>query len=188
MSSMRLFILGALARSGPMHGYQIHHQARVDRTELWTDVRLAAIYGALKRLAHEGLIEAARSEREGRLPERTVYQITDAGRRSMEALRQEGLSTVAFPPDPFDLALVYAETEPAETLHRFVETRNARLAAELANANLMAVQADPYLTPAERLVMRHRIVRLEAEVAWHRELSAGIADFGQVAADHGEKQ
>ena len=179
MSSMRLFILGALARSGPMHGYQIHHQARDDRTELWTDIRLGAIYGALKRLVREGLIAEVRNEREGRFPERTIYEITEIGRRSMLALRQEDLRTVVFRADPFDLALVSAENESADRLQHFVETRQAWLAAELASANLMAVQADPFLTPAERLIMRHRIVRLEAEVQWHKELSVGVPRFGQ---------
>lgn len=68
------------AARGPMHGHQIRNQAQSDRTEHWTEVKVGALYGALKRLAGEGLIAATRSERQGNFPERTVYEITPQGR------------------------------------------------------------------------------------------------------------
>ncbi|MBX6767180.1 MAG: hypothetical protein IRY90_08515 [Actinomadura rubrobrunea] len=34
-----------------------------------------------------------------------------------------------------------------------------------------------YLTTAESLAMRHRIVRLQAEIAWHRELASRLPDL-----------
>ena len=42
----RLFVLGALARHGPMYGHQIRRDARIDRAELWSDVRPGSLYGA----------------------------------------------------------------------------------------------------------------------------------------------
>ncbi len=51
----RLFILGALARRGPMYGHQLRRDARLDRTEMWSDVRPGSLYGALHRLAAEAL-------------------------------------------------------------------------------------------------------------------------------------
>ena len=53
VSSIRLFILGTLSASGPLHGHQIRQQAQSDRTEMWTDIRVGSVYGALKRLASE---------------------------------------------------------------------------------------------------------------------------------------
>jgi len=58
----RLFVLGALAKHGPMYGHQLRRDARMDRAELWSDVRPGSLYGALHRLAAEGLIEALRTE------------------------------------------------------------------------------------------------------------------------------
>ncbi len=46
MSSIRLFILGTLAASGPLHGHQIRQQAQSDRTEQWADVQVGSVYGA----------------------------------------------------------------------------------------------------------------------------------------------
>ena len=88
MNPTRLFVLGALARHGPMYGHQIRRGARVDRAELWSDVRPGSLYGALHRMAAEGLIEAVRTEQVGNLPARTVYAITSEGRRELLALRR----------------------------------------------------------------------------------------------------
>jgi hypothetical protein len=39
MNPTRLFVLGALARRGPMYGHQLRRGARLDRAELWSEVR-----------------------------------------------------------------------------------------------------------------------------------------------------
>lgn len=83
MSSPSYFILAALL-DGPLHGYGIIKQA----AELSDGhVRLAAgtLYGALDRLAEEGLILADRQEVvEGRT--RRYYRLTDHG---VQALHRE---------------------------------------------------------------------------------------------------
>jgi DNA-binding PadR family transcriptional regulator len=53
VSAVRLFVLSVLAEHGPMHGHQIRLQAQSDRAELWTEVKVGALYGALRRLAAE---------------------------------------------------------------------------------------------------------------------------------------
>ena len=105
MNPTRLFILGALAKHGPMFGHQLRRDARLDRTELWSEVRPGSLYGALHRLAAEGLIEPLRTEQDGQLPARTVYGITGEGHRELWALRAEALQEVRQQPDPVDLAL-----------------------------------------------------------------------------------
>lgn len=169
MSSIRLFILGTLARTGPLHGHQIRHQAQTDRTELWTDVR-AALYGALKRLASEGLVRELRTERVGNRPERTVYEITADGRRALSAVRDEALRTLVSPNDPFDLALTQTPDLAEETLTQVVANRLAGLRVREASLRQTAASADPYVNEAERMVMEHISERCAAEVRWHEEL------------------
>src|SRR6266700_5502695 len=119
----RLFILGALARHGPMYGHQLRRDARLDRTELWSDVRPGSLYGALHRLAAEGLIEPLRTEQSGNLPARTVYAITSEGLRELKTLRAEALAEVGLRPDPVDLALAMSADLDEDTLRGFVEDR-----------------------------------------------------------------
>lgn len=170
MSPIRLFILGTLARTGPLHGHQIRQQAQNDRTELWADVHVGSLYGALKRLANEGLVRKVRTERVGNRPERTVYEITADGRRALSAVRDEALRTVLSPNDPFDLALAQSPDLDEETLIRVVTHRLNGLRVRLATLQHTAEQADPYVNEAERLVMQHLTGRAAAEVRWHEVL------------------
>jgi len=180
MSSIRLFILGSLSASGPVHGHQIRQQAQSDRTDQWADVAVGALYGALKRLANEGLVSEVRTERVGNRPERTVYEITAEGRRALAAVRDAALRELAMANDPFDLALAQSRDLPEEHLTQVVATRLAGLKVAEASARLQAETADPYLNEAERMIIRHRIERAATEVRWHTEL---LARMPKVAAD-----
>src|ERR1700712_5252604 len=87
-----------------MHGHQLRQLAEKEHIDMWTDITVGGLYGALKRLAHEDLIEEVRTEREGSYPERQVWRITKAGRIALSALREQVLSDIVVKPDPFDLA------------------------------------------------------------------------------------
>lgn len=180
MSSIRLFILGTLAASGPLHGHQIRQQAQSDRTDMWADVPVGSLYGALKRLAHEGLVREVRTERVGNRPERTVYEITREGHRALDAVRDQALRELVLRNDPFDLALSQSRDLPEETLTQIVANRLAGLRVQESSLRHRAETADIYLNEAERMVLRHLIERVAAEVRWHEEL---LGRMPKIAAD-----
>lgn len=180
VSSIRLFILGTLAATGPLHGHQIRQQAQSDRTELWTDIQVGSVYGALKRLANEELVREVRTERVGNRPERTIYEITAEGRRALEAVRHKALRELDRHYDPFDLALAQSRDIAEEDLEQLVANRLAGLRVQLASFQHHAQTADPYLNEAERAVCLHLIERCAAEVRWHEELTARLP---KIAAD-----
>ena len=180
MSAIRLFILGTLVASGPLHGHQIRQHAQTDRTELWADVPPGSLYGALKRLAAEGLIREVRTERQGNRPERTVYEITIEGRRSLSALHDEALGRIVARNDPFDLALALSRGLAEEDLEQVAANRLAALRAQESSFRHRAERADPYVNEAERMIMLHLIERVVAEIRWHEELLARIP---KIAAD-----
>jgi DNA-binding PadR family transcriptional regulator len=180
MSSIRLFILGTLAATGPLHGHQIRQQAQFDRTETWADVQVGSVYGALKRLANEGLVREVRTERVGNRPERTVYEITPEGRRSLAAIHDSALRDLDRHFDPFDLALAQARAIPEEHLEQIVANRIGALQVQLATQRHAAEAGDPYLNEAERMVVQHLISRTEAELRWHSELAVRLP---KIAAD-----
>jgi DNA-binding PadR family transcriptional regulator len=174
MNSTRLFILNALAKGGPMYGHQIRRAAQLDRTELWTTIQPGSLYGALHRMATEGVVEVVRTEREGKMPARTVYAITGAGRQELVAVRDAILRDTRLRPDPVDLALQAVGDLPAERLAAVIANRRATLAAELASRQETRNYARPYLGVMETVVLEHALIRLEAEIRWHDRLLATL--------------
>ena len=170
----RLFVLGALARHGPMYGHQIRRDARVDRTELWSEVRPGSLYGALHRMAAEGLIEAVRTEQVGNLPARTVYAITSEGRKELRALRAEAFRQVSLRPDPVDLAVAMSSDLPADELRGLVEDRHRALTTQREFFRHEQERAWAEQTTADSLILQHALGRLDAEIRWHEDLLLAI--------------
>jgi DNA-binding PadR family transcriptional regulator len=176
----RLFVLGALAKRGPMYGHQLRRDARVDRADLWSDVRPGSLYGALHRMAAEGLIEPVRTEQSGNLPARTVYAITAEGQRELRGLRAEALADVGLRPDPVDLALAMSSDLSEDTLRGFVDDRIKVLKAQAAQFSHHAERTWPDQTVADDLVVEHARLRIAAELVWHQMV---LDQLGKLAAD-----
>jgi DNA-binding PadR family transcriptional regulator len=176
----RLFVLGALARHGPMYGHQIRRDARIEPTELWSEVKPGSLYSALHRLHAEGLIEPVRTEQRGNLPARTVYAITAEGRRELRALREEALREVTMRPDPVDLALAMSADLDEDTLRGYFAGRREALSSRAAFLVHERGRIWPDQAAADDLIMEHAIGRVETELRWH---DAVLDRIGKLAAD-----
>jgi DNA-binding PadR family transcriptional regulator len=174
VSSIRLYILGALADEGDMHGHQLRQLAEKEHVAEWTEVTVGALYGALKRLAAEGLIEGVRTEREGSYPERQVWRITCEGRVALAKLQLDGLREIQMRADPFDLAISRPDLERADEIPALLDLRIARLRAMLAESEAHTAMIARYLSPLEQVIMAHKPARLRAEIAWHEQLASQL--------------
>ena len=153
-----------------MYGHQIRRDARMGRADLWSDVRPGSLYGALHRLAAEGLIEPVRTEQSGNLPARTVYAITAEGQRELRTLRAEAFTEVGLRPDPVDLALVMIGDLDGDLLRGYIEDRIRALRSQAAAYAHHGERAWPDQTVADDLVAEHARLRIEAELSWHQLL------------------
>ena len=157
-----------------MHGHQLRLLAEEEHVGLWTDITVGGLYGAIKRLATEDLIEEIRVERAGAYPERQVWAVTDAGLEAVGALRLRALREIVIKPDPFDLAITRLHPDHLGDLPAVIAARIGSLNAMLTEWEAHAATIDRYLTAAEKLVMKHRADRLRTEIAWHEELSEAL--------------
>jgi len=177
MSSIRLFILSSFAEHGPMHGHRLRLTAERYQVHLWTDISVGAVYGAMKRLASEGLLREAGREREGNRPTRQLYEITEEGRRSLAAERRAALSEVWFKPDPFDLALTRMDPDTLDALPSVLAERLEKMRARLAEIQRINEEVRDYVGLAKQWALRHIECRLEAEVAYLFALLAASPDI-----------
>lgn len=175
----RLFVLATLARLGEAHGHEVNREAVTDRVEQWAHVSTGALYSALRKLEHDGLIEGVRTEQSGRYPTRTVYAVTDAGRAALRTGLDGAWHAIGLPTDPFDLALSVSDGADVDALraaltHRLAAYEQARDAL----AREVEQQLRPYLEPTALAVIRHMLMRYDTEIAWHRELLDEVDTFG----------
>ncbi|HEY5817175.1 MAG TPA: PadR family transcriptional regulator [Mesorhizobium sp.] len=164
MSSIRLFILSSFAELGPMHGHLLRLEAERRHVNLWTDISVGAVYGAMKRMASEGLLREVRSEQEGNRPARQIFEITERGRATLLDLERAGLTEIWFKFDPFDLALARATEATATDLPVILRDRLKRLREMLAQTKSVNDRARRHSGKAKDWALRHSEMRLEVEI------------------------
>jgi DNA-binding PadR family transcriptional regulator len=160
-----------------MHGHGLLQLAEEEHIDLWTDFASSAVYGAMKRLASEGLIAEERVERQGNYPERQVYGISASGESALHELRQQGLTEIVIKPDPIDLALARLDPDRLDELPALFEERLARLRSTLSTTEKHLEHVTKFLTVAETWSMRHQVSRWRGEIAWHEDLLAALPEI-----------
>jgi DNA-binding PadR family transcriptional regulator len=177
VSSIRLFVLGSLDQHGAMHGRALLQLAEQEHIDDWTDFAPSAVYGAIKRLAAEGLIVEERVEKHGNYPERQVYKISSEGMDALDELRLQGLSDIVIKPDPFDLALARLDPTALDELPGILSRRLRRLQETLSTEESHLGEIRKYLSKAETWSMSHKFFRYRAEIEYHKELLSALTDI-----------
>jgi DNA-binding PadR family transcriptional regulator len=172
-------VLGMLAQHGPQHGHQIRRLAELTNVGEWGGVSVGAMYRELRVMEHEGLVEAIRTEKVGRRPERTIYEITSEGNLELVTLREQAIRPIHAGSDPMGVALTFAAGgADREELRADLRSRRSMLAitaAQLAD-NLERLLAKGYLGPLPAAIMRREVMRMETEISWHDEVDAMLAE------------
>lgn len=177
MSSIRLFVLGSLDQRGPMHGHGLLLLAEQEHIDEWTDFAPSAVYGAIKRLAAEGLIVEDRVEKQGNYPERQFYRISDEGEQALRQLRMKGLTEIVIKPDPLDLALARLDPTGLDELSGILSGRLGELEQTLEAEQTHFAEITKYLSIAETWSMSHKFFRLRAEIEYHQQLLTALPEI-----------
>jgi DNA-binding PadR family transcriptional regulator len=115
----------------PMHGYALVEVLEQGLGQA-LGLKRSAVYAILKRLANRGWLESE-PEREGRLPQRSVYTTTSAGQSALMELTQECFSLGATTQAPLAALLPHLDSlapqAKAELLEGLLADRLAKLAS-----------------------------------------------------------
>lgn len=165
-----LTTLGLLSEQ-PCHPYEIQ-RLLIDRHKGYAVGKTRALYRAIEELEALGYIEQLETSREGRRPERTVYQITAEGRDELENWLADLLASPVDEHPAFNIAvglLGYITQERAETaLAMRVVSLQARLVA--LDVSLKLAQDDLGLPRLVLLELEHAMALAAAELRWVRSL------------------
>src|SRR5215470_15538819 len=127
-------IVLSLACEEPMHPYRMQTLIKQRGKDRVANVaQRNSVYQTIEALLRAGLIAVRETARDANRPERTVYEATDEGRRTLHAWVRTVLSTPAreFPDFPAALSLLDPSLKPAE-LRGLLEARVAALEGRLA--------------------------------------------------------
>ena len=165
----------ALLAERPMHPYEMYQMLIQRREDRVVKVRRGSVYHAVDRLTELGLAEVRGTERAGNRPERTSYEITDAGRERLGSTIAEILATPVNEYPRFPLALGESHNLPLHEVTELLSARVALLQAELAEIERLTAAASAkgvarmYWFDAD-----YRATLLRAEITW---LTATVADI-----------
>jgi len=193
MNLSRLLVLALLERHGPRHGHRMRRDAEQANVAAWGGVSVGALYRELRELEGEGLIAAVRTETEGRRPARTVYEITDEGRRELAILRERALTELRQGPDAVAVALLFGGVGEGGVALGLLRVRRDALQRERDGiaAERTRLVATGQIGPLDGTVFRRGELLRAAEIAWIDEtlqlLTTGPAEAQGGTGDVGNQ-
>lgn len=119
----------------PMHPYEVATTLRQRHKDESVRLNFGSLYGVVESLDRRGLIEAQATKRSGRLPERTVYALTEAGQIEMHDWLTELIARPAKEYPAFQAALSFLPALPPDDVVALLTERAAWLETELGAAD-----------------------------------------------------
>ncbi|NIK55309.1 PadR family transcriptional regulator [Kribbella shirazensis] len=167
-------VLGSLGER-PMHPYEISTMLRARGKDQSIKVNYGSLYSVVSSLEKHGFIEALETVREGNRPERTVYQVTEAGRAEFDDWLSELLGTPSREFHPLEAGLAYLPGLQPDRAVELLEQRLQAVDAEIEELNAahdrMAATEFPRIFWVES---EFRLALLQAESAYVHQLAEDI--------------
>ena len=161
----------------PMHPYEVATTLRERNKHESVRLNYGSLYAVVESLERRGLVTPRETVRAGRLPERTVYELTDAGQIETHDWLTDLLATPAKEYPSFEAGLSFLPALPPADVAALLRERCQRLAVEVAQAHgareLVQKQGLPRLFWVEN---EFRDVLREVELAFVERLIREIED------------
>jgi DNA-binding PadR family transcriptional regulator len=176
LSPLSLSILELLSERS-MHPYELAATMRARHHDEFIRLNFGSLYHTVEVLERNGWIVSAEREKEGKRPERTVYDLTDAGRRVLLQVVGDIVSVPRREYLHFSAGLMFMHhldrnaavarlKQRSQALHQTI-TKLSRILSELLGSGH---------TRLTLIELEHKIAVLEAERAWVERIAGEIAD------------
>jgi DNA-binding PadR family transcriptional regulator len=158
----------------PMHPYEMATELRGRGKEQDLKIQWGSLYTVVQNLEKHGFIEAAETTREGRRPERTVYQLTQAGHDEAADWLREIIGVPEREYPRLKTALSVVGVLPPDEVIGLVERRIAILDRQLAEARADHVKYQEVVPRIFLIEAEYSIAIEQAEADWLRGLLAEL--------------
>jgi DNA-binding PadR family transcriptional regulator len=116
----------------PMHPYEVAQTLRARAKQESVRLNYGSLYAVVEALEKKGFVKATGTVREGKRPERTVYEITDDGAREMNEWMTDLISTPSKEYPAFLAGLSFLPSLPPDEALGALRSRGEALKVKLA--------------------------------------------------------
>jgi DNA-binding PadR family transcriptional regulator len=161
-----------MAVLGLLHAQPLHPYAMQRLIKLWGKDQVinvgqrANLYKTIRRLQDAGLVRVLQTERDTRYPERTVYELTDAGREAAAAWLTEMVAVPRNEFPQFPAALSFVMLLGPQDVQAAMERRSGALTAELTGLEASLAQYSGVLPRITLMDDEYKRAVIAAELAW----------------------
>jgi len=176
VSPLALSILELLDER-PMHPYELAATMRERHHDEFIRLNFGTLYHTVEVLERNGLIASVEREKEGRRPERTIYELTEPGRDLLVKVVSEILARPTREYPNFAAGLMFMHHLEAHQAAQLLDERVAALAAKAEKlTRVMGELRAAGVTRLALIELEHKIAMLEAEREWVGKLKGEIID------------
>lgn len=174
----------ALLFERPMHPYEMGVILKARHKEDSIKLRYGSLYTVIDTLLGRGFIVAGQTSRDGRRPERTVYEITSAGREELRSWMSDLIAEPVKEYPQFEAALCLLPVLPPDEALALLRRRLERIEVD---ATALAQHIEEIVTglnlpPLFLVETEYRLAMLRAEQQFVAELVRRIENgWGPVA-------
>lgn len=151
ISRIEMVLLGMIA-SNPGYAYEIDQFINETHMRRWVKIGSASVYQGLERLAGKGLA-VSRPERQGRMPTRRRYYITEKGSLALKKASRRILSRTEDHYLDLNLGLFCSRSLEADEIESLLEKR----LSDLENKS-REIKSHRKIVPAEKIWRQEAII------------------------------
>lgn len=174
MATIDLIVLGMLKKES-MGAYDIQKQVEYRQISKWVKISTPSIYKKVIQLEEKGFI-TSHTEKDGKMPEKAVYSLTEAGEREFERLMTEiSCAPVNIFLD-FNAVIVNLDSTSAEQKAAYIENieRNVKVLVSDIEENIARKENDDKISEMGKTVLRQQYALIKAIESWIAELGNDV--------------
>ena len=175
MATIDLIVLGMLKRES-LSAYYIQKLVEYRNISKWVKISTPSIYKKVIQLEEKGLI-TSHTEKDGKMPEKAVYTLTDAGKEEFEKLMLEiSCKPINIFLD-FNAVIVNLESMSKESQKECLDNieNNMNMLKTYLEENIALKENAPDVPATGMAVLRQQFLLVQAIEEWITELKKELA-------------
>lgn len=166
MATIDLIVLGMLKKES-LSAYDIQKLVEYRNISRWVKISTPSIYKKVIQLEEKGLIKSM-TVKEGKMPEKAVYSLTDAGKQQFETLMMEISCKPVHIFLDFNAVIVNLDSLPADQQRSCIANieKNVKILKSYIQENILAKENLPEVPETGMAVLQQQLVLAQAIETW----------------------